>query len=225
MSSAPCTAHHCGRAHSCLLMSSAPCTAYHCGRADNCLLMSSASCTAYHCGRAHICLLMSSAPCTAYHCGRAHNCLLMSSAPCTAYIASRFGRTGLVKFLRSFRSVERCHLHNIYSCYIADINRSGEDDETVPEAIATDFLYVAVEIHDCLRYERYAHCRTYCPHKTTGHQWRTQEFFFWVGGFNKFSCGQRTERTGIWGHSPLVRGSGGSCDLVLEISFHIVKFS
>jgi hypothetical protein len=29
-------------------------------------------------------------------------------------------------------------------------------------------------------------------------QWRTQEFFF-GGGFNKFSGGQRTERTGIWG--------------------------
>jgi len=25
--------------------------------------------------------------------------------------------------------------------------------------------------------------------------------------------------------APLVRGSGGSCNLVLEISFHIVKFS
>ena len=55
-------------------------------------------------------------------------------------------------------------------------------------------------------------------------QWRIQEFFFW-GGFNKFSWGQRTERTGIWGRSPLVRGSGGSCNLVQEISFLIVKFS
>jgi len=27
------------------------------------------------------------------------------------------------------------------------------------------------------------------------------------------------------GSSPLVRGSGGSCNLVQEISFHIVKFS
>ena len=48
---------------------------------------------------------------------------------------------------------------------------------------------------------------------------------FFRGGFNKFSWGQRTERTGIWGRSPLVRGSGGSCNLVQEISFHIVKFS
>ena len=49
--------------------------------------------------------------------------------------------------------------------------------------------------------------------------------FLGGAGFNKFSSGQRTERTGVWGHSPLVRGSGGSCNLVQEISFHIVKFS
>ena len=30
---------------------------------------------------------------------------------------------------------------------------------------------------------------------------------------------------GSGGGSPLVRGSGGNCNLVQEISFHIVKFS
>ena len=35
--------------------------------------------------------------------------------------------------------------------------------------------------------------------------------------------GQRERRYG--GGSPIVRGSGGSCNLVQEISFHIVKFS
>jgi len=35
--------------------------------------------------------------------------------------------------------------------------------------------------------------------------------------------GQRERGSG--GGSPLVRGSGGSCNLVQEISFHIVKFS
>jgi hypothetical protein len=43
------------------------------------------------------------------------------------------------------------------------------------------------------------------------------------GGFNKFSWGQRERGSG--GGSPLVRGSGGSCNLIQEISFHIVKFS
>jgi len=35
--------------------------------------------------------------------------------------------------------------------------------------------------------------------------------------------GQRERGSG--GGSPLVRGSGGSCNLVQEISLHIVKFS
>ena len=35
--------------------------------------------------------------------------------------------------------------------------------------------------------------------------------------------GQRERGSG--GCSPLVRGSGGSCNLLQEISFHIVKFS
>jgi len=35
--------------------------------------------------------------------------------------------------------------------------------------------------------------------------------------------GQREQGSG--GSSPIVRGSGGSCNLVQEISFHIAKFS
>ena len=35
--------------------------------------------------------------------------------------------------------------------------------------------------------------------------------------------GQRERRSG--GSSPLVRGSGGSCNLEQEISFHMVKYS
>jgi hypothetical protein len=35
--------------------------------------------------------------------------------------------------------------------------------------------------------------------------------------------GQRERGSG--GGSPLVRGSGGSCSFVQELSFHIVKFS
>ena len=36
---------------------------------------------------------------------------------------------------------------------------------------------------------------------------------------------ERENREGSGGGSPLVRGSGGSCNLVQEISFHIVNFS
>ena len=53
-------------------------------------------------------------------------------------------------------------------------------------------------------------------------QWRTQEFY---SGRGVQQIRLRTERTGIWGGNPLVRGSGGSCNLVQEISFHMVKFS
>ena len=41
---------------------------------------------------------------------------------------------------------------------------------------------------------------------------------------NSFEDRGQTER-GSAGGSPLVRGSGGSCNLVHEISLHIVKFS
>ena len=60
----------------------------------------------------------------------------------------------------------------------------------------------------------------------TQRQWRTQEFFSGRGGLiNSLDDRGQTER-GPGGCSPLlVRGSGGSCNLVQEISFHIVKFS
>ena len=58
-----------------------------------------------------------------------------------------------------------------------------------------------------------------------GHsQWRTQEFF--SGGGSTNSAEDRGQRGwGSGGGSPLVRGSGGSCNLIQEISFHIVTFS
>jgi hypothetical protein len=49
---------------------------------------------------------------------------------------------------------------------------------------------------------------------------------FFLGGGQQIQL--RTERgqrkQGSGGGSPLIRGSGGSCNLVQEISFHIVKF-
>jgi len=56
-------------------------------------------------------------------------------------------------------------------------------------------------------------------------QWRTQEFF-WKGGEGVHQIQLRTEdreKGGSGGGSPLVRGSGGSCNLIQEVSFHIVK--
>jgi hypothetical protein len=54
-------------------------------------------------------------------------------------------------------------------------------------------------------------------------QWRTQEIFRGRGSTNSVEDRGQRER-GSGGGSPLVRGSGGSCILVQEISFHIVNF-
>ena len=49
---------------------------------------------------------------------------------------------------------------------------------------------------------------------------------FFGGGGSTISVEDRGQRgRGCGGGSPLVRGSGGSCNLVQEISFHIVTFS
>ena len=46
------------------------------------------------------------------------------------------------------------------------------------------------------------------------------------GGCSTNSVEDRGQREGgFGGNNPLVRGSGGSCNLVQKISFHIVKFS
>ena len=44
-----------------------------------------------------------------------------------------------------------------------------------------------------------------------------------LGGGGKFNKGQRERGSGDG--NPLVRDSGGSCNLVQEMSFHIVKVS
>ena len=60
--------------------------------------------------------------------------------------------------------------------------------------------------------------------KHCSEQWRTQEFCLWGGSTNSVEDRGQRER-GSEGGSPLVRGSGGSWNLVQEILFHIVKFS
>ena len=56
------------------------------------------------------------------------------------------------------------------------------------------------------------------------YQWRTQEFC--SGGGLTNSVEDRRQREGGSGaSSPLVRSSGGSCNLVQEVAAHMVKFS
>jgi len=64
---------------------------------------------------------------------------------------------------------------------------------------------------------------------TTFHRqshWCTQEFFSggWGGSKNSAEGRGRRER-GSGGGSPLVKSSGGSCNLVRGTPFHIVNFS
>ena len=60
---------------------------------------------------------------------------------------------------------------------------------------------------------------------TALHQWRTQDFFSGRGGSTNSVEDRGQRERGSGGGSPLVMGSAGSCNLVQEISFHIVKFS
>ena len=54
-------------------------------------------------------------------------------------------------------------------------------------------------------------------------QWRTQEFC--SGGVQQIQLRTEDRENGDLGDgSPLVRGSGGSCNLVQEISFHTLNF-
>jgi len=54
-------------------------------------------------------------------------------------------------------------------------------------------------------------------------QWLTHEFCSGGSTNSVEDRGQRERASG--GGSPLSRGSGGSCNLVQEISFHMAKFS
>ena len=55
-------------------------------------------------------------------------------------------------------------------------------------------------------------------------QWHTQEFC--SGRVQQIQLRTEDRENGdLGGGSPLVRGSAGSCNLVQEISFHMVKFS
>ena len=54
----------------------------------------------------------------------------------------------------------------------------------------------------------------------------SRNFFGWGGGRVKKNVEDRGKRKrGSGDVSPLVRGPGGSCNFVQEISFHIVTFS
>ena len=60
---------------------------------------------------------------------------------------------------------------------------------------------------------------------TMGSSGVPRNFVRWVGGSTSSIEDREQRERGSGDGSPLVRGSGGSCNLVQEIPFHIVKFS
>ena len=79
-------------------------------------------------------------------------------------------------------------------------------------------------------HHRHNHCSS--VHRTMGFVFGhpaasgvTRNFVREVGGVQRIQLRTEDRERGSGGGSPLVRGSGGSCNLVQEISFNIVKFS
>jgi hypothetical protein len=67
------------------------------------------------------------------------------------------------------------------------------------------------------------HCQ---PMSSPGCSWPVAYPGTFFRGGSTNSVEDRGQREwGSGGGSPIVRGSGGSCNLVQEISFHIIKFS
>jgi len=73
-------------------------------------------------------------------------------------------------------------------------------------------------IHLSLRWGK--NCTNDCFMLHTYFQWRTQEFCSGEGGSTNSVQDRGQRERGSGGGSPLLRGSGGSCNLVQEIPFH-----
>jgi hypothetical protein len=86
--------------------------------------------------------------------------------------------------------------------------------EILLHRIHHQFIYVSVRRHGGKK-------KSFCSG-----QGRTREFGSVGGGVQQIQLRTEDRKKGDLGcGSPLVRGSGGSCNLVQDISFHIVKFS
>ena len=69
------------------------------------------------------------------------------------------------------------------------------------------------------------HFRLYCRHMGDESPSGVPRNFVREGGSTNSVEDRGQRERGSGGGNPLVRGSGGSCNLVQEISFHIVTFS
>ena len=85
----------------------------------------------------------------------------------------------------------------------------------VHHPFATTFVWTIFHSINAVSYAQ-GMCRDACS------QWHTQEF---CSGGSSTNSVEGRENGDLGGSSPIVRGSAGSCNLVQEISFNIVKFS
>jgi len=80
------------------------------------------------------------------------------------------------------------------------------------------FTCNSVTAEECFWYSYQKHSSTYSG--------VPRNFVRGGGGVHQIQLRTEDRENGdLAGGSPLVKGSGGSCNLVQEISFHIVKFS
>ena len=86
-------------------------------------------------------------------------------------------------------------------------------------SLALTYLYLSRKLRDIVLLALHLQTATY--QRISG----VPRNFVWGGGSTNSVQDRGQRERGYGGGSPLVRGSGGSCNLVQEISFHIVKFS
>jgi len=101
-----------------------------------------------------------------------------------------------------------CHLHNL--------------DLVDQISLLTCFKHTAVRFECSVCFITRFSCRIFHYHI-----WRLAAAYpgILLGGSTNSVEDRGQRERGSGGGNPLVRGSGGSCNLVQEISFHIVKFS
>ena len=88
--------------------------------------------------------------------------------------------------------------------------------------ISTIYIYIYIYISRLASKEKFSPSKK--MHREVGQVSDVPRNYFRGGSTNSVEDRGERER-GSGGGSPPVRGSGGSCNLVQEISFHMVKFS
>jgi len=117
-----------------------------------------------------------------------------------------------------------CYLWRLYFVQVLENPVTWSELDQMTQKLFSWLLHKLRIIHQNIHFTMEAKRDEHCPSLHTD-IYRPVAYpgILFGGGFNKLSWGQREWGSGSG--SPPVTGSGGSCNLVQEISFHIVKFS